>query len=71
MQVFSQPRWEDFDYKNVNDNPMGWFGDGWTENEMNDCINVDYLDDENIDFPDQSHAKFKGSGRSQAAWSKH
>ena len=51
MEVLRHPRWEDFDYKYLNDNPMGWFGDGWTANELNQCVNVDYLDDENIDFP--------------------
>lgn len=51
MEIFENPRWEDFDYKYVNDNPMGWFGDGWTENERNHCVSVSYLDDENIDFP--------------------
>ena len=51
MKVFANPRWEDFDYEYVNDNPTGWFGDGWTENEKNDTINVNYLDDDQIDFP--------------------
>ncbi|KAJ5640723.1 hypothetical protein N7528_000348 [Penicillium herquei] len=51
MKVFSNPRWEDFEYDYLNDNLMGWFGDGWTANERNDTINVDYLDDDQIDFP--------------------
>ncbi|KAJ5439050.1 uncharacterized protein N7458_010048 [Penicillium daleae] len=51
MKVFANPRWEDFDYEYVNDNATGWFGDGWTENEKNDAINVNYLDDDQIDFP--------------------
>ena len=51
MEVFKHPRWEDFDFHYVNDNTMGWFGDGWTENERHNCINVDYLDDQNVDFP--------------------
>ncbi|KAJ5166262.1 uncharacterized protein N7482_005043 [Penicillium canariense] len=56
MKVFANPRWEDFDYQYVNDNPTGWFGDGWTENEKLDKINVDYLDDDQIDFPRPVHA---------------
>ena len=51
MKVFANPRWEDFDYEYVNDNPTGWFGDGWTENEKHDRINVNYLDDDQVDFP--------------------
>ncbi|KAJ5657541.1 uncharacterized protein N7484_001190 [Penicillium longicatenatum] len=51
MKVFSNPRWEDFEYEYLNDNPMGWIGDGWTENEKYKRINVDYLDDDQIDFP--------------------
>lgn len=51
MKVFSNPRWEDFEYDYLNDNPMGWIGDGWTENEKYKKINVDYLDDDQIDFP--------------------
>ncbi|KAJ5732485.1 hypothetical protein N7493_003966 [Penicillium malachiteum] len=51
MKVFSNPHWEDFEYDYLNDNLMGWFGDGWTENERNDTINVDCLDDDQIDFP--------------------
>ena len=51
MKVFKQPRWEDFDYEYVNDNPFGWIGDGWTDNEKNNKINVDYLDDDQIEFP--------------------
>ncbi|KAJ5242026.1 uncharacterized protein N7469_000353 [Penicillium citrinum] len=51
MKVFKQPRWEDFDYEYINDNPFGWIGDGWTDNEKNNRINVDYLDDDQIQFP--------------------
>ncbi|KAJ5946109.1 hypothetical protein N7454_002948 [Penicillium verhagenii] len=51
MKVFSNPRWEDFEYEYLNENPMGWLGDGWTENEKYQRINVDYLDDDQIDFP--------------------
>jgi hypothetical protein len=51
MKAFANPRWEDFEYEYVDDNASGWLGDGWTENEKNNVINVDYLDDEQIDFP--------------------
>ncbi|CAI7612505.1 unnamed protein product [Penicillium manginii] len=51
MKVFAQPRWEDYEYEYVNDNPFGWIGDGWTENEKNDKIHVNYLDDDQVDFP--------------------
>lgn len=51
MEAFSRPRWEDFDYSYVNANPFGWFGNGWTQNELEKKINVDYLNEENIDFP--------------------
>ena len=51
METFSHPRWEDYEYSYVNSHPFGWFGNGWTQNELDKNINVDYLDDENIDFP--------------------
>lgn len=50
-KAFANPRWEDFEYEYVDDNPAGWLGDGWTENEKYNRINVDYLDDDQIDFP--------------------
>jgi hypothetical protein len=51
MAAFEHPRWEDFEYEYIGDNAMGWLGDGWTENEKHNTINVDYLDDEKIDYP--------------------
>ncbi|KAJ5531135.1 hypothetical protein N7527_004528 [Penicillium freii] len=51
IKAFANPRWEDFDYEYVRDNATGWLGDGWTENEKNNLINVDYLDDDQVDFP--------------------
>lgn len=47
----ANPRWEDYEYEYVNDNPIGWLGDGWTENEKNKTISVDYLDDDKLDYP--------------------
>jgi len=51
MEALSHPRWEDFEYTYVNANPFGWMGNGWTQNELDKNINVDYLNVENIDFP--------------------
>ncbi|OJJ04826.1 hypothetical protein ASPVEDRAFT_31261 [Aspergillus versicolor CBS 583.65] len=51
MKALSSPRWEDYTYEYVNDNPNGWIGDGWAEDEKNKIIKVDYLDDDKIDFP--------------------
>ncbi|KAL3460586.1 hypothetical protein BJX64DRAFT_262573 [Aspergillus heterothallicus] len=57
MKALAHPRWEDYTYEYVNDNPNGWIGDGWAEDERNKIINVDYLDDEQIDFPTAVIAK--------------
>jgi len=35
----------------VNDNPNGWLGDGWTAAEKTHSFDVNYLDDDQIDFP--------------------
>ncbi|KAJ9266407.1 hypothetical protein DTO212C5_6330 [Paecilomyces variotii] len=51
MKILAHPRWEDFEYQYVNDNPNGWIGDGWTQAEKDKTVDVDYLDDDNIDFP--------------------
>lgn len=51
MKAFANPRWEDFNYVYGNDNAAGWLGDGWSENEKLDRIDVDYLDDDQVDFP--------------------
>ncbi|BDD61661.1 hypothetical protein MAP00_006699 [Monascus purpureus] len=51
LKALKFPRWEDWEYEYVNNNPNGWIGDGWTENEKNKTINVDYLDDDQVDFP--------------------
>jgi hypothetical protein len=51
MQVFANPRWEDFEFEYRNNNAGGWLGDGWTENEKFKRINVNYLDRNRIDFP--------------------
>ncbi|CBF78087.1 hypothetical protein AN8757.2 [Aspergillus nidulans FGSC A4] len=51
MKALAHPRWEDYTYDYVNDNPNGWLGDGWAEDERNKIIDVDYLDDDQVDFP--------------------
>ena len=62
METFSHPRWEDYEYTYMNSNPFGWFGNGWTQNELDKRINVDYLNDENIDFPntEKIYLNYKG-----------
>ncbi|KAL2827505.1 hypothetical protein BJY01DRAFT_241134 [Aspergillus pseudoustus] len=57
MKALAHPRWEDYTYEYVNDNPNGWIGDGWAEDELNKIINVDYLDDDQVDFPTAVIAK--------------
>lgn len=51
MQVFAHPRWEDFEYRYGKGSVSSWIGDGWTEQEKDRAVNVDYLDDGQIDFP--------------------
>lgn len=51
FKAMAYPRWEDYEYEYVNDNPNGWLGNGWTENEWNKTVSVDYLDDDQIDYP--------------------
>ncbi|KIX06760.1 uncharacterized protein Z518_04736 [Rhinocladiella mackenziei CBS 650.93] len=51
MQALAYPRWEDFEYEFVNDNPGAWIGNGWTVNEREKKVNVDYLNYDKIDFP--------------------
>lgn len=79
MKTFAHPRWEDFEYEYIDDNPQGWLGDGMTEDERNRTVNVDYLDDDQVDFPtpvndDVTSAALNGKGtetkRSEAVGSK-
>ena len=51
IKTLSNPRWEDFQYEYVNDNPNGWLGDGWSQDEKDENIKIDYLDDDAINFP--------------------
>ncbi|KAE8146765.1 hypothetical protein BDV25DRAFT_45725 [Aspergillus avenaceus] len=53
LKALTHPRWEEFTYEYVNDNANGWLGNGWTENEKQQTVNVNYLDDEQVDFPTQ------------------
>jgi hypothetical protein len=50
-EVFASPRWEDFEYRYVDNQANAWIGDGWTQDEKDNVINVNYLDDDEIDFP--------------------
>lgn len=51
FKAMAHPRWEDYEYEYINDNPNGWIGNGWTDNEWNKTIKVDYLDDDQVDYP--------------------
>ena len=51
MKALAHPRWEDFEYEYMNVNPTGWIGNGWTLDEKNKTVNVDYLNSDQIDFP--------------------
>ncbi|KAK5054942.1 hypothetical protein LTR69_008510 [Exophiala sideris] len=50
-KIYANPRWEDYEYEYIHDNPLGWLGDGWTQAEKDGSISVDYLDDDRVDFP--------------------
>lgn len=47
----AHPRWEDYEYEYVDNNAIAWLGDGWTEAEKKHEIRVDYLDDDQVDYP--------------------
>ncbi|KAH8807815.1 hypothetical protein F5884DRAFT_790136 [Xylogone sp. PMI_703] len=52
MQALKHPRWEDYNYEYINNNPYAWLGDGWTECEKHEGMDrCEYLNPENIDFP--------------------
>ncbi len=52
LKVLSNPRWEDYSYKSINDNDAAWLGNGWTVAERTTTDDrAYYLDEENIDFP--------------------
>ncbi|CAI7587263.1 unnamed protein product [Penicillium crustosum] len=49
MEALSHPRWEDYEYQYLNNNPVSWLGDGWTEVGRTEGSNRSfYLDDERI-----------------------
>ena len=54
MKVLTHPRWEDFEYEYTNGNLTGWIGNGWTMDEKNKTVNVNYLNHDQIDFPPSS-----------------
>lgn len=51
MRALEHPRWEDFVYEYVHDNPYGWIGNGWTLEEKEKRVRVDYLNRDQIDYP--------------------
>ena len=45
IQVLENPRWEDFDYRYVDGNGFGWFGNGWSRRDHgDDMARTYYLD---------------------------
>lgn len=65
LKTFSNPRWEDFEYEYINDNPNGWIGDGWTAAEKVGSFDVNYLDDDQIDFPTPVEEEVKKEGEKE------
>ncbi|KAJ9643168.1 uncharacterized protein PV06_05556 [Exophiala oligosperma] len=51
MRALAHPRWEDFVYEYESENPATWIGNGWTVNERDKKVNVNYLNRDQIDFP--------------------
>ena len=54
MVAFENTRWEDFDYTyldELNGNPMGWLGNGYTLADYDASSRTTYLDPANIDYP--------------------
>lgn len=54
MIALENTRWEDFDYTyldELNGNPMGWLGNGYTVADYNGSSRTAYLDKANIDYP--------------------
>src|ERR1700738_4127093 len=50
MRTLQNPRWQDFEYKYLNeDNMFGYLGNGWTDIEKNGGDPAYYLD--HIDYP--------------------
>lgn len=43
IRALEKPRWEDFEYTYVNDNRMGWLGDGSSERDGSDLDKAYYL----------------------------
>jgi hypothetical protein len=54
MYAQRNPRWEDFDYKYLNEmdgNPMTWLGNGYTISDYDGSSRTTYLDRSLIDYP--------------------
>lgn len=48
-EVFSAPRWEDFDFESLHGNSLRWLGNGWSTTLLEGGDAAHYLD--NIDYP--------------------
>ena len=71
MTALARPRWEDFDYELHNDNPMGWFGDGWTVAERTgDAQGMSWYIDESrmlhLGVEEEDKLRAKGSGETNS-----
>lgn len=58
VAALSRPRWEDFEYTYVDENPFGWFGDGWSVGDRSGDpkLQTFYLDNQHFlheDIPEQ------------------
>ncbi|EWC48772.1 hypothetical protein DRE_00077 [Drechslerella stenobrocha 248] len=51
-RVLSNPRWEDWQYEYLNDNPYGWLGNGWTMADLKpEADRAYYLVHGQVDIP--------------------
>lgn len=48
IKALEKPRWEDFEYTYVDDNRMGWLGDGSSERDKGDLDRTYYLTSESL-----------------------
>ncbi|KAL8742626.1 MAG: hypothetical protein Q9190_004920 [Brigantiaea leucoxantha] len=49
IRALDEVRWEDFEYTYVNDDPWGWFGNGWSERDSgNQDEKTYYLDEQTM-----------------------
>ncbi|MCJ1478111.1 hypothetical protein MMC13_006787 [Lambiella insularis] len=49
IKALESPRYEDFEYTYVDENPFGWFGDGWSSGDrQDDADRTYYLDNQRM-----------------------